>query len=208
MKVAKGWNDVTVEQFQELLPIYKKAIIEKDSEKSLTLWANVIAILADCQTEEVEALPISELKAIISKLKFLSDTKFYGSNKTTIYHNGKLYKAFKDAKEFNVARVIEYKTFLGKGFIPEMHNLLAVIYQPYFKSDKQTHAERAKEFKSISVKKVYPMLFFYTKVCKDSMRRIQEYGIKIAEEKMKEADQLLMQTLKETLENIGDGTRS
>jgi len=206
MRVPNSWKGVTVEQFQELLPIYKKAIEEKDSVKAMTLWANIIAILADCQTDEVEALPLDELKKIIKSLKFLGDNKIYASKKFTLYLNGKLYKAPKDAKEFNTARYVEFKTFLGRGgMIDELHNLLACIYQPYFKSD-QTHTQRAIEFKKASVKDVYGVVFFYTKVYKNSIRRIQEYGIKVLKEKQREIDQHLMETLREILEGIGDGT--
>jgi len=45
MKVPDSWKGVSVEQFQELIPIYKKAVEEVDPVKSMRLWATVIAIL-------------------------------------------------------------------------------------------------------------------------------------------------------------------
>jgi hypothetical protein len=205
VKVPKSFKQVTVEQFQELLPIYKKALEETDSMKNINHWVNIIAILADCTLEEVEAIDISDLKAIINKLGWLNKD-VPGGTKKTLWLNGTLYVAPKNAKGFNTARYVEIKTFLGRdGLIPEMHNILASIYQPYFKS-KQTHEERAYEFRKAKVGDVAPTVFFYTKVYKNLTKRIQEYGIKVMEEKMKEVDVVLQETLKEILEDIGDGT--
>lgn len=206
VKVPNSWKGITVERFQEMLPFYKRAIEEKDSDRALQLWFTVIAILADCKVEDVNNAPIGEVEAAIKRLSFLGDTKFYGSNKFTIYLNGRLYKAPKDAKQFNTARYVEYKTFLQRGdLVNELHNLLATIYQPYFKSS-QTHEERAREFKKASIKEVYGVVFFYTKAYKNSINRITEYGQKLSKQKMKEADQILMQTLSQILDDIGGGT--
>lgn len=205
MKIPKSYKQITVAQYQELLPIYRKALNETDSIKAADHWCNIIAILADCQTEEVEALPINKLKDIIKSLAWLNS---YGSykKKFTLFHNGKLYKAFRTAKGFNTARYVEYKTFLGRGgLIENMHMILATIYQPYFKS-KQTHEERAIEFRSAKMADVFPVVFFYSVAYRNSINRIQEYGLRLAKEKNKEAEKALMATLKEVLESTGVGT--
>lgn len=199
MNVPKSFKQVSVEQFQELLPTYKKAVTETDSLKVVEYWINIIAILSDCQLEEVEALPITKIKAIIKSLNWLNDSKFTGRRKHTFYHNGKLYKAVKEAKEFNTGRYIEYKTFLGKGMIPNLHYILATIYHPYFKSN-QTHEERANEFKKAKMLDVCPTVFFYTRVWQNSIRDIQAYGLRLAKEKTMEAEAVLMETLREILE--------
>lgn len=206
MNIPNSWKKVSVEQFQELLPIYKKAVTETDSIKVVEHWTNIIAILADCQIEEVEALPITKIKTIIKDLQWLTLDNVNYKKKFTLYHNGKLYKAVKEAKEFNTGRYIEYKTFLGRGgLIENLHLILATIYNPYFDS-KQTHAERAIEFKKAKMSDVYPTVFFYTKVWENSIKRIQAYGLKLAREKNKEAEALLMETLREILEENGVGT--
>ena len=205
MNIPKNWKGVTVQQFQEILPIYKKTLEETDSIKVIDHWVNIIAILADCFTEQVEELPIPKIKSIISSLSWLNLDKINGNKKITLFLNGKLYKAAKEAKEFNAGRYIEYKTFLGRGgLIKDMHFILATIYQPYFKSE-QTHEERAKEFLKAKMSDVYPTVFFYSKVWLNSIKTIQAYGLKLAKEKNKEAEALLMATLREILESDGNG---
>lgn len=208
MKVPKSFKQVSVSQFQELLPIYKKTLTESDNIKLIDLWCNIIAILADCQLEEVEALPIPKIKEIVKGLGWLNADVYQGQKKYVLFTKGKLYKAPRTAKAFNTARYIEYQTFMGRkgGLIENLHLILATIYQPYFDNSKQTHEERANVFKDVMMADVYPVVFFYTNVWKNSIKRIQEYGLRIAKEKNKEAEELLMSTLREVLENIGDGT--
>ena len=207
MKVPKNWNQVTVDQYQQALPFYKKAIEEPDSIKSLDNWSAVIAILTNSQLDTIQSMDIGKLKAVIKKLSFLSETKFYGRRKHLLFHNNTLYKAPKEAREFSTAMYVDYKTFLGRdgGMISNLHFILATIYEPYFKT-KQSHEKRANEFKGIAIGKVYPVVFFYSIAYRNSIKRIQEYGIKIAEEKIAEAQSILMETLRETLEDIGGGT--
>jgi hypothetical protein len=207
MKVAKGWHQVTVAQFQELLPIYKKVQTEEDSVKWLSLWANIIAILADCQTEEVEALSLEKVNKIVKSLSWLNDKHLPHPKRKYLFINGMLYKATSEAKQFNTAQYVEYKTFLGRSnVISEMHYLLATIYHPVF--GKKDHDEKAKMFLNVPVSKVYPMVFFYANSYRNSIKRMEEYGRRVVAEKMKEADEALMQTLREILEDIGDGTVS
>jgi hypothetical protein len=207
MKVAKGWHQISVAQFQELLPIYKKALTEEDSVKWLSHWSNIIAILADCQTDEVEALPLDEVNRIIKSLSWLNDKHLPHPKRRFLLIKGRLYKATTEAKKFNTAQYVEYKTFIGRGnLISEMHYLLATIYHPVW-GDK-SHEEKAAMFRQMPVSKVYPMVFFYTKVYMTSIKRIEEYGTRLMKEELKKADEALMLTLREILENIGDGTQS
>ena len=206
MKIPKGFHQITVEQYQQALPVYQKAIEETDPLTSLGHWAVVIAIFTDSQLDDIEKMDIDKLKSIIKKLSWMGTKSFSNRKKHLFYLNGKLYKAPKEAKEFNTSRYVEYMTFYGRnGVIPELHNLLATIYQPYFKSD-QTHEQRANEFKKAMIGDVYGTVFFYTKVYKNLMSHIQDCGLRVQAEKLKELDIHLMETLKLILEDIGDGT--
>lgn len=211
MNIPKSFREVTVEQYQELLPIYKKIVDESDAEKVILGWVNIIAILADCQTDEVESLPIEKLDKIIRSLEWLVQGHFPAARRKYMFFKGRLYKATLNANEFNVARYVEIKTFLGRGgVVPELHNLLASIYTPLtlkgWVNDSTKHKERSELFKKAKVGKVYPTVFFYSKVWNNSIRDIQAYGIKKAEMNLKKADDILMQTLREILDDIGGGT--
>lgn len=211
MKVPKSFNQVTVSQYQRISPIYQKIEKESDPITIASDWCRIISILTDKTPADIEAMPIDKLKAIIKSLNWLVNGNIKPKKRKYLFIKGRLHKAKLDAKQFNTAQYVEIKTFLSRGnWIEEMHNILASIYSPLtfkgFKHNGETHQERAEFFKTVPVSKVYPVVFFYSVQFKDSMKRIQEYGLKMLKEKQKEIDQHLIQTLKLVLEDIGDGT--
>lgn len=211
MRVPKSFNQVTVSQYQRVVPIYKKIEKETDSLIIASDWARIISILSDVTPAEVENLPLSQLTSIIKSLDWLVQGKMPFRKRKYLFVNGRIHRATFKAKGFNTAQYVEIKTFLGRGdMLSEMHNILATIYSPLtkkgFRHNGLNHSERAEAFKQISVAKVFPTVFFYSKAYRRLIKNITEYGIKLQREKMKEADQLLMSTLREALENIGDGT--
>ena len=198
----KSWN-ITVEQFQEALPYYKKAVEAKETEEALNNWMVVIAIVTDTTVDVIQEMPIDKLKDKIKELAWLG-TLPPDSPKFKIEINGIKYKAPKDESDFNTSGYIEYKTFLKGGLIENLHLILATIYNP---EEKQSHKERAEIFKKVMIGDVYGMVFFWTKRYKNRIDRIKSYVLKVAQKKNKEAQRILMETLRETLENIGDGMR-
>lgn len=210
MKLPKSFKQVTVEQYQRIYPIYQKIEAEKDPIVIASDWCRIISILTTLKPNEVEELPIDKLKSIIKSLNWLVNGNIKPNKKKYLFVKGHLHRAKLEAKQFNTAQYVEIKTFLSRGnWISEMHNILATIYSPLgwkgFKHDGVSHPDRAEAFKKVSVASVYPTVFFYSVQFKDSMRRIQEYGLKLMKEKQKEIDQHLALTLREVLENIGDG---
>ena len=211
MKVPKSFSQVTVSQYQRISPIYQKIEKESDPITIASDWCRIISILTDKTPADIEAMPIDKLKAIIKSLNWLVNGNIKPKKRKYLFIKGRLHKAKLDAKQFNTAQYVEIKTFLSRGnWIEEMHNILASIYSPLtfkgFKHNGETHQERAEFFKTVPVSKVYPVVFFYSVQFKSSMKRIQEYGLKMLKEKQKEIDQHLMSTLKLVLEDIGDGT--
>lgn len=207
MRVPKRWKDVSVAQYQQAMPYYKQAIEETDSLKSLEHWSVVIAILTDSQLDDVQSLDIAELKKVINKLSFLSDTKFYGKRKHLLYLNGGLYKALKEAKEFKPSMYIDYKTFLGRkgGMTENLHLILATLYTPYVGGEKD-FMKRSELFKTAKMGDVYGVVFFYSIQYRNLINNMREFGIRKAEKQLKETQAQVMETLRETLEDIGVGT--
>lgn len=211
VKLPKSFKGVSVGQYQLIYPIYQKIEKETDSMTIASDWCRIISILTGRKPNEIEALPIDQLKKAIKQLSFLGHGEIKPNRRKYLFVNGKLHRAKSQAKEFNTAQYVEIKTFLGRGnWIGEIHRLLASMYSPLtwggFKHDGEGHEERAEAFKKMSVAKVYPTVFFYSILWERWMKRIREYGLKIAEEENRKAEELLMLTLRETLESIGDGT--
>lgn len=198
----KAWN-ITVDQFQEALPYYKKAVEATDTEEALNNWMIVIACVTDTTVDIVQEMPIDKLKAQIKDLAWLGTTPS-DSPKFSLELNGVKYKAPKEETEFTTSSYIEYKTFLKGGLIENLHLILASIYRPEI---KQSHKERAEIFKSAMISDVYGTVFFWTKRYKKRIAHLKAYGLKLAQKKEKEVQKILMETLKEILDEHGDGTQ-
>lgn len=212
VKLPKSFKGVTVDQYQRILPIYQKIEKETDTITIASDWCRILSILSGVKPNEIEQMPINKLKQAIASLSWLVNGQIKQSKRKYLIVNGVLHRAKLSAKEFNTAQYVEIKTFLGSGnWVGEMHRIAASIYSPLtwsgFKHDGEGHEKRAEGFKKLSVVKVFPTVFFYSILWQRSISRIQEYGLKIVEQKNKEAEELLMSILRETLEDIGDGTQ-
>jgi len=210
MRVPKSFNQVTVEQYQELAPIHKKVKSEADPVKYFTCWANIISILTDKPIDEIQALPAEQIAKIAGELTWL-DMEVKGWPSPFIFHKGRLYRARLNAKKLSPGQYIDIKSFLMHGSVSEqLHNLLAAIYVPLslkgFVYKGENHERTANAMKSVRVGKIAPTVFFYSKALKASIETIRQYGIRLAQEKMKESDEALMETLKLILEDVGAGT--
>lgn len=210
MRVPGSFKQVTVEQYQEIVPVYKKLIESTDQEIIIDGWVNILAILTDRQTDEFEAMPIPQLKKLIASIQWISKPEAKLKAKKYLFVGGRLHKAQLKAGDFNVAQFIEVKTFLGRGSVSsELHNLLASIYSPLtlkgFIHDGKSHAERAATFKKCKVGKVYPTVFFYSKVYKNLMPHIEAYGLNQVEKMISEISKLWEVTPKENSESAGGG---
>lgn len=207
MRVPNSFRKVSVKDYQEIVPIYKQLTETEDSEVFNDCWDNILAILSDSQLDTIQELPFKKRTKYLNRISWLTRPLNNYGVKKYIFINGTLHKAVLDAKDFNVAQYIEIKTFLQRGdVVSELHNLLASIYMPLtfkgFRHDGVNHSKRAEAFKLKKVGKVYPTVFFYSKVLKNSTEAIMDYGL---QQTQKIIDQVLMEIAKEGLESIGDG---
>lgn len=207
MRLPKNYNGVTIGQYQEIHKVWNSMMDELDK------WVHIICILTDKQVDEVEDWPIQKLTASINKIKWIVKGEFYQSKHKYILVKGRPYKAIMEAKDANVARYIEIKTFLERGsFIEQLHSLCASIYTPLtlngWVNDSESHKYRADLFKNVPIGKVYPVVFFYSVQLKNKIKNMQESGIKKLNKDLRKVDQDLMQTLREILNEAGVGTLS
>lgn len=231
MRVPKSLDQITLDQFQEARQIYRKAL-EYDSklkdssnleainllEKYNDCWANILAVLADCQTEDIYDLPKWKFEFYIKQVAhFISNPVPSRKRSKYILVEGQLFKAG-DESTMQTSEFIEVMTWLeSKPTEAEAvyHKILASIYQPLkwkgikpvFEHDGRNHEKNAALFKKVKFGKVYPTLFFFSENCERSRIRTLRSGLRKAQKEINKAQEDLMQTLRETLESIGAGTQ-
>lgn len=205
-----AFKHISIAQYQEVRQ-FLPTTDDKDAERALTAWCRVLSVITGKPYDDIESWPIERLKAAINKIKWIKEP-ITGRVRKYLWFGLRPYKATLSTKGMSTAQCIEIKTFLARhkgDYINAMHMVLASIYTPLtwrgWSRKGLDHEDLAFKFQNRKVSEVAPSVFFYSKELQRSINRIREYGIKIQAEKMREAEQLLMSTLREILENIGDG---
>lgn len=201
MRLPKSYKDITVEQYQEI-----REVLQKDSE-SIDTWVRIVCILTNKQIEEIENLKADHLKWVFSQISWIRKPELKGRKRKYIFAGGRLYKACFYAQKLNTAQYVDLKSFLKEGDADKnLHKLLACVYLPLtwkgFDYSGEKHVETASRLRKVKMGRVYPTVFFYSKVWKNSIKAIQESGIKKAENLMLQS---LEAILSEISESNGDG---
>lgn len=208
MRLPTSFNDITISQFQECYFINK-------SDPELTGWARIISILSGTPIQEIEDLPLPEIKKLKQRLLFiLDDKKLNGVFKKHILVNGRWYKAIHEAHKLSTAQGVDIKTFLkpengmtvNDSVVEKAHKLLASVYLPLtwkgFKYNGANHSKIAEDFRHAKMGDVYGTLFFYLINYQKLIEAMEPYGqeaTKILEDHLKEV------TLWANTVSTGDG---
>lgn len=217
MNIPNSFNKVSVVQYQQISPILKQLAKEDDGERVMTCWANIIAILTDKQTDDIEDWPLWKLNFYIKQLGWINNPKINAKPRKYVFVNWQLYKATFEMTDFSTSKAIEVITWLKRSkqdHIPEIHNIAASIYSPLkwsgliprFKHDGRNHAKHAANFKRLKMGRLYPTVFFYSKIWERYLTATEAYGLnqlKVARAKLDEAWEAIQ---REILEIDGAGT--
>jgi hypothetical protein len=206
-----NYKQITVEQYQTIQPF-----LEGDKD-----WVKIAGFFLNKTDDEVESLPLKELKWYYKKLSFLNQppqpkVKVKKYNETLVksisyspkkhnwlIHNKTLYKSANDVNGINSGDYITIKTLLAeKKEVDILHTLCAVVYKKAICKDIQSFSDKEQSFKQISVYKAYCTLFFCLEVLMNWILNTPDYleSVEILMNHLK-----ALKTMKESSENIGDG---
>lgn len=185
MRLPKSFNDITVGQYQKIYFLLKENTNES--------WVAIISELSGKPYDEIEAIPIRELKLIIKRLDFiLRPEVLHEKVKKYIAVRGRICKAIYQADLLNTAQLVDIKTFLQptkdldqtETTVVNAHRLLASIYLPLtWRGFRYTnsHKKLAEDFKGAKMGDVYGTLFFYSVLWERLIECSLEYGKNQAE---------------------------
>ncbi len=181
MKLPRSYNDITIEQYQEIYPLLK-------SRPSVEQWITVIAKLSGHSEDYYMDMPVRDLKRVIFKLQFLLSPELNTKVKRYALINGRIYKAVYKANELTTAQGIDLKEFqkptpgqsVQDRVIENAHYMLASIYLPLswkgFKYNSSKHQQASNDFKKARLGDVFGTLFFYSVVYEQLMIAIEASG--------------------------------
>lgn len=200
--VPESWSDVKLKTFQEL--------ISSEITNDIKGHVKRTSILCDADSDTVSKLPIAEFKKLNDSLSW--SNKLPTEDYQYVFElEGQKYGLIK-LSDVTVGEYTDLEFNVGEGLIPNLHNILAILYRPlewmhddyvkmptkwkrehdYYKTqkyDSETVSSRAELFKEkLDVSRVYTAaLFFYHFV--DRFLKNMQHSLK--EELMQEMQEIL-----------------
>lgn len=201
--MPKGWSEVTIEQYQDFCDF-------KESEESISDIVYLISIFSRMPIDELEDMPIDEIKQAYRKLEFLKEypTKFKNSFRV----KGKKYLVEVNVKKISASQYIDHQTFLKEGVNPNLHKIMAVFclpakltlkgWKPLKYNNGYDATDVALDFKRhLTMDVVFPLSFFFSELLHKSMPIIADY----LKQESKNLTAKLEQIKASHLQSTGDG---
>jgi hypothetical protein len=198
------WNDLTVEQYQQLYPIVQ-------NDNGLDMLVEVISILEGMAIDEIDSKPYKWLLDKEKEYEFLSDLNFDKTAKSFIDVNGKRYMFCHEIENMPAARYIESKV-MSSNIAENLHKLIASCVYPMKKGlfgwkvqpyNVKDHAVYAEDMKKANFVDVYNNVVFFYHVLNDWIQSSQASMMKELEGKMTMEDsQRLVQILSEIMDGF------
>ena len=189
MKEVRGWSDITVGQYQELMMIENDNAITKSIEQ--------ISICLDVDTDTIRNMSYSEYKDLQNRMSFLA-LEPKAEMDLIIEVEGRRYGLIPDMSLISAGVFIDAEQFKLEP-MANLHNLLALVYRPVLRElpngeyeieehKAQGFEKRANLFKTISIETVLGAVLFFSLIATESSIAFLHYSV----QKMKEEQEKLM----------------
>ena len=120
------WQEITLWQYQQIVPLTTKP--DKDWTE-LDIDVKKLVIITGLTEQQIDSLPIENLKKLRRELDFLNEALPEGKPKQYIYANGNRYRVVYDIRKMPCARYIESKVF-SKDHVANLHKIAASMVIP------------------------------------------------------------------------------
>jgi hypothetical protein len=157
MKLPKSWSDVTVEQYIEA----RKTI---NSTSNFESQLELLGVLADVPTEDLEDLELDEFSALLAKISFVQSEPNKRAAQSILEYQ------LKPLNKIKVEEFLDLEYYVTKDYIEYLPIICAILYKQT-RIDEWKHLsyepheydleERAKEFLNLSINSVYGVVTSY-----------------------------------------------
>ena len=157
MKLPKSWNDVTVEQYIEA----RKTI---NSTSNFESQLELLGVLADVPTEDLEDLELDEFSALLAKISFVQSEPNKRPAQSILGYQ------LKPLNKIKVEEFLDLEYYVTKDYIEYLPIICAILYKQT-RIDEWKHLsyepheydleERSKEFLNLSINSVYGVVTSY-----------------------------------------------
>jgi len=167
MKLPKSWNQLRVEQFNELW------LLDEESFGSLFLYnLEVLAIVTDTDADEID-ISTEELTQYITELRFLRKEPH------TNFKRELLNLKYKTCEQLTLGEFIDLEYYFGIDYVKNLTTIASVFYKRYKLDDfdnviyepySYNPSGRAELFDEVMVTDIYGIISEYLKFRTDFMK--------------------------------------
>lgn len=192
-KLPKDYSEVTIKQLIELKAIDEDKTIDTEPAPHLTRALLRLSVFNDVPYEELESMPISELKDDIKKLGFL-DTLPSDKKVEWFKCGGYWWKVNYDITKLSAGSYIDLDMYVKDPdkVLENTHKIMALFCTPFRWLRKTTLKDEVKwdKLRDVPVSVAYPLTVFFCNLFKNLIESLPDYLQKESENLMKEAKEL------------------
>lgn len=120
----KNWNEITLKKFNEL----EKVLLD-DEMSDIDKNTELIAILCDCSSSEIEELPYEDYVRLNGECGYIKNVPTIDVRESYII-NGVKYNLCTDFRKYTTAQYIDFQTLMKENNINNKHNVVAIFLIP------------------------------------------------------------------------------
>ncbi len=184
-KIPKSWDDITIEQYQEINRL--------DKSDEIDYLVSLVSIVCHLDVETVESMDLKKLRDLGTSLAFIKTMpdKFVNDFKL----NGKKYIVDCNIAHITTGQYIDLNKYIELGIEENMHKILTLFCLPtkrkFLKRVSLKYGkgydlnELSVELLKTPISVAYPLALFFCKLLEKSMPAIQDSLIQEVEEMKK-----------------------
>ena len=207
MNIPKRYEDLTVQQFQEL-----EALKSNTDLDTLDKAVKRLSILSGKDVDYIESLTATEIFNTLSDAVFLMSPIHEMPIPNHIVFSGVKFRYIKEIHEYNICQEKDWKEIVkmnGNDYIKCLPELMAICHQEHengkwvYNSDN--HLRNVELFKKSKLSESLGAVFFYSKSLTSCIKVLADYSKKV-ENQITEHYQTMMEDQEfQTFLNVGVG---
>ena len=207
MNIPKRYEDLTVQQFQEL-----EALKSNTDLDTLDKAVKRLSILSGKDVDYIESLTATEIFNTLSDAVFLMSPIHEMPIPNHIVFSGVKFRYIKEIHEYNICQEKDWKEIVkmnGNDYIKCLPELMAICHQEYENKEwvynSDNHLRNLELFKQSKLSESLGAVFFYSKSLTSYIKVLADYSKKV-ENQITEHYQTMMEDQEfQTFLNVGVG---
>ena len=207
MNIPKRYEDLTVQQFQELEDLKSNTDLD-----TLDKAVKRLSILSGKDVDYIESLTATEIFNTLSDAVFLMSPIHEMPIPNHIVFSGVKFRYIKEIHEYNICQEKDWKEIVkmnGNDYIKCLPELMAICHQEYENEEwvynSNNHQRNVELFKQSKLSESLGAVFFYSKSLTSYIKILADYSKKVENQITEHYKTMMADQEFQTFLNVGVG---